>query len=460
MSFRLRLTLLYTGLMATALLLFSLLLYGVLRWTFVQAVDANLVRVGSNVSFWFRNSGELPPLTGMGDQSVFVLVRTTREQIKKFPSYQGVFPLPKAALEGEAVFSNEVDPEGTPYRLYTIPILVDGNPFFYVQVAQTVTLMDTVITRTRLPIALGTTLFVGIAAVGAWWVAIRAIRPVEELAEAAREIGESGDLSYRVPHHGADDEVGLLVETFNSMLDHLQGVYARLAASVDAQQRFVADASHELRTPLTIIRGNIDYLRKSGELDLEAIADIASEAERMSRMVEELLTMARADAGQAPELSRVELGPLLAEACRKAQALPHEAAFKTVLPDALNRVTVMGNAEWLIRALLILIDNAFKYCPTGSVTVRAGRQGDGVVVQVIDTGVGIAKEDLPHIFERFYRADRARARGGAGLGLAIARWVAEVHGGRLTAESSPGKGSRFSFWLPLPRSEESRAANS
>jgi signal transduction histidine kinase len=222
---------------------------------------------------------------------------------------------------------------------------------------------------------------------------------------------------------------------------------------MDAQQRFVADASHELRTPLTIIRGNIDYLQKVQELDPEALGDMKSEAERMSRMVDELLTMARADAGQKPDLTPMPLGPLVAEACRKAQALPHEVDFHSELPEALNRIAVQANGEWLMRALIILIDNAFKYTPSGSVTVRAGRQGDGVVVQVQDTGIGIAREDLPHVFERFYRADRARARGGAGLGLAIAQWVAGIHGGKLAVESELGKGSTFSFWLPIFRGE-------
>ncbi|HWI61743.1 MAG TPA: HAMP domain-containing sensor histidine kinase, partial [Symbiobacteriaceae bacterium] len=271
---------------------------------------------------------------------------------------------------------------------------------------------------------------------------------------AAEIVGESADLSLRVPYQGADDEVGRLVATFNDMLDQLQGMYARMAASCEAQQRFVADASHELRTPLTIIRGNIDYLQRAKTLDPEALADMGSEAERLSRMVDELLTMARADAGQQLDLQPLELGPLVAEACRKAQALPHEAEFRTELPAALDEVTVLGSSEWLTRLLLILIDNAFKYTPSGSVTVRAGRQGEGVVIQVQDTGMGISKEDLPHVFDRFYRADRARSRGGAGLGLAIAQWAADVHQGKLSVESELGKGSTFSLWLPVHREEQ------
>jgi signal transduction histidine kinase len=176
-----------------------------------------------------------------------------------------------------------------------------------------------------------------------------------------------------------------------------------------------------------------------------------SEAERMSLLLGELLDMARADAGQAPEMEPLALGPLVSEVCRRAEALPHQAEFHVELPEALNRVMVIGHAESLRRAILILLDNAFKYTTAGSVTVRAGRQGDGVVLQVVDTGQGIAPEDLPQVFDRFYRADRARSRGGTGLGLAIAAWVAGIHGGTLTAESQLGEGSTFSLWLPVHR---------
>ncbi|MDB4893979.1 MAG: two-component sensor histidine kinase [Firmicutes bacterium] len=453
MSFRLRLTLLYSGLFAAALLLFSLLLYGVLHWTFVQAVDNTLANVSDKVTNYYQGTGRLPPLESLGDRSTFVMIRVEDAPLVSSGNFTGLFPLPQAARNGQSVFTIEVASSGERYRLLTRPLPArNGN--LYVQVAQTLFLLDATESRLIVPVGTGMLLFLVLGALGAWWLAGRALRPINNVATAARAIGESADLSLRVPYEGPEDELGVLVRTFNDMLEQLNGLYGRLAASVDAQQRFVADASHELRTPLTIIRGNIDYLQRAGRLDPEAMADMSSEAEHMTRLIEELLTMARADAGQAPEVQPVPLGPLVAEVCRKAQALPHEVEFHQELPDALSRVVVLGNAEWLSRALLILIDNAFKYTPSGSVTVRAGRQGEGVAVQVRDTGIGIAREDVPHIFERFYRADRARGRGGAGLGLAIARWVAGMHGGRLTADSEPGKGSTFNLWLPLYRGEQ------
>lgn len=452
MSIRLRLTLLYTGLTAIALVLFSLVLYWVLQWSFIQTVDANLFEVANKVARHFQVRGTLPPLESLADRTTFVQVRLRDGRVFRSGNYSGVFPMPENAEE-TAVYTNEKAAEGERYRLYTVPVGTEDQVLFHVQVAQTMELLNVATDRMQLPLVGGTLLFMLFAAGGSWWLARRAIAPIDAVASAAQAVGESADLSLRVPYRGPRDEVGVVVHTFNAMLDQLQGVYGRLAAAMDAQQRFVADASHELRTPLTIIRGNIDYLLKAQRLDSEALADMASEAERMTRLVEELLTMARADAGQAPELTPVYLGPLVHEVCRKAQALPHDAAFVTELPEALNRVTIRGHGEWLSRALLILIDNAFKYTPSGTVTVRAGRRGEGVVLQVQDTGIGIAPEDLPHIFERFYRADRARSRGGTGLGLAIARWVAGVHGGTLTAESQPGVGSTFTLWLPMPGSD-------
>lgn len=449
MSIRARWTLLYAALLAGAVLLFSGLLYSTFRYTFLSSVDQQLERVALQVASTYPLTGRLPNFSTLGERTLFVQVRTEESVLAQAGVERGVFPLPKLAEEGEPVYTTEVDADGRNYRLYSLPISVGRGLLVYVQVASTLQLLDQVSAGLALPLLLGALLIILLGAGVAWLVAQRALGPVRQLADRAREIGESGDLSLRVDQPASGDEVGALITTFNGMLERVEALYTRLEASVDAQQRFVADASHELRTPLTIIRGNVEYLQKAGELDADALADIRSEAERMSTLIDELLTMARADAGQAPTLEPINLGALLAEVSRKAAALPHEAAFESDLPEALDRVTVLAHPDWLRRALLILLDNAFKYTPSGTVHFRAGRQGDGVVIQVIDTGIGIPEADLPRIFERFYRADPARTRGGTGLGLAIARWVAGVHGGSLTVTSESGKGSTFSLWLPL-----------
>lgn len=449
MSIRARWTLFYAALLTGAVLLFSGLLYSTLRYTFIASVDAQLEQAAIEVASSYPRTGRLPSYTTLGERTLFVQVRTADSVLAQVGVERGIFPLPARAMEGEPAFTTEVDADGRTYRLYSLPIDVGRGLLLYVQVASTLQLLEQVSVGLAAPLLLGALSIILLGAGVAWVVAARALGPVRQLAERAREIGESGDLSLRVAQPTSADEVGALVQTFNGMLDQVEALYTRLEASVDAQQRFVADASHELRTPLTIIRGNVEYLQRVGEPDPEALDDIRSEAERMSALIDELLTMARADAGQAPALEPIRLGALLAEVARKAGALPHEAAFESDLPEALDRVTVLANPEWLRRALLILLDNAFKYTPSGTVRLIAGRQGDGVVLQVSDTGIGIPEAELPQIFERFYRADPARTRGGTGLGLAIARWVAGVHGGTLSVTSEPGKGSTFALWLPL-----------
>jgi signal transduction histidine kinase len=199
----------------------------------------------------------------------------------------------------------------------------------------------------------------------------------------------------------------------------------------------VADASHELRTPLTTIRGNIDLLRRSDAVTQpemrEALEDVASEAERMSRMVAGLLALARADAGHALARERVRLDRLVVAVHREAQRLAGDVA---VVRGQVDQAEVQGDRDALKQLLLILVENGIKYTEAGGrVTLALHLESGQAAIEVRDTGRGIAPEDLPHIFERFYRSPAARASGGTGLGLAIARWIAEEHGATLSVDS-------------------------
>jgi len=228
---------------------------------------------------------------------------------------------------------------------------------------------------------------------------------------------------------------------------------ASLETAYSTQQRFVADASHELRAPLTAIQGNLELLRRQRTMSdadrEEALTELGRESARLSRLVADLLTLARADAGIALRRCPLDLDTLVLDAFREARHLSRGQALKL---DPFESARVEGDEDRLKQLLLILLDNALKYTPSdGQVTLGLCRRGTYVEVRVRDTGVGIAPEDLPHVFERFYRADPARNRdlGGTGLGLPIARWIAEQHEGEVRLESQPEQGTTAIVRLPL-----------
>lgn len=319
---------------------------------------------------------------------------------------------------------------------------------------------------------------------GSWLIARRVLHPLSALVTTARSIASStargtrpANLSQRVPQPRSHDEMAQVVETFNEML-------ASLESAMQAQRRFVADASHELRAPLTTIQGNLAFVQRHLE-DLPAeerrtmLADAHAETLRLAQLVEELLLLARADAstdtrGDKPAEAQadgpgettaeeslrlthpVELDRIAIQLVRQLRRrLDIEGSTLKLEVGHIEPIRMHADEESLRRILLILLDNAIKYTPlrgaggTSRVIVSLERVDDKAVLRVRDTGIGIDADDLPHIFERFYRADRARSRQGTGLGLSIAQTLTEQLGGRITAESIPGKGSTFSIWLPL-----------
>lgn len=287
-----------------------------------------------------------------------------------------------------------------------------------------------------------------VASLGGYWMSHRALAPVDEITQAARGIGAQ-DLARRLTVHKTGDELERLADTLNEMLVRLDGAFQRVT-------RFTADASHELRSPVAVMRASAELaLRKSRSEEeyREALAQILREAEKVSHLIDQLLVLARADSGSAVlPMNPTDLRETVHSACNQ---LGHMAESKGLalseqLPD--RNLVVNGDALSLERLFLILLDNAVKYTPTGGkIDVRLSTDNGSAIAEVRDTGIGIASEDIPHIFDRFYRADRARSRefGGAGLGLAIGRWIAEAHGGEIRLESEPAKGSIFQVRLPL-----------
>ncbi|HEX9438155.1 MAG TPA: ATP-binding protein [Roseiflexaceae bacterium] len=281
---------------------------------------------------------------------------------------------------------------------------------------------------------------------GGAWLATRALSPVGEIARTARQIVRAEDLAQRVPVASADDELGQLTATLNEMLERIEGLF-------NAQRRFVADVSHELRTPLTAMRGNLEILRRGVARDPaaldESLAAMEREVNRLVRLAGDLLLLAQAEAGIALRREPVALDELVLEVVRELRPMADGVALT---PEIAEQVEAQGDRDRLKQALLNMVVNALQHTPSGgSVRVALDHVDGRARLSVSDTGEGIAVEDLQRVFDRFYRADKARSRGtgGAGLGLAIVKWIAEAHGGSVEAASAPGHGSTFVLALPL-----------
>jgi heavy metal sensor kinase len=284
------------------------------------------------------------------------------------------------------------------------------------------------------------------AAGGGIFLAGRALRPVDKIAQTAREI-EENDLSQRI-NVNTRDELGRLAATLNAMI-------ARLEKAFQRQKQFTSDASHELRAPLAVIEAEsslaLQKERPPGDYQ-QSLETISQESRRMSSLIEQLLTLARADAGKEQwNFTEVNLGRLITNLSADVEVLCQEKGLACQLGETPDLV-VKGDGARLRELFMNLLDNAIRYTPApGIVSISLNREGQMAVAAVKDTGAGIPTEDLPFIFERFYRVDksRSRAEGGTGLGLAISQHIAEAHGGKIEVESQVGSGSTFSVWLPL-----------
>jgi heavy metal sensor kinase len=286
----------------------------------------------------------------------------------------------------------------------------------------------------------------GCAVGGGYWLARKALAPVDRMAATAAEITATR-LDRRLAEPDAQDELGYLAQTFNAMIERLQ-------RSFDEVRRFTADAAHELRTPLAAMRTEAEVaLRspRSADRDARTLEYLLEEIERLTRLVSHLLFLCREDAGaRVIEFKRISLGPLVRDVAEHIEVAAREKGVELVV-NLRNDCLVDGESDRLRQLFFNLFDNAIKYTPPGGrVTVADGPPNGQVSVTINDTGIGIADEHLPHVFDRFYRADRARGTetGGTGLGLAICRSIAESHGGRLEIASEVGSGTRVSLLLP------------
>jgi len=390
----------------------------------------------------------IPPSAGGPAQYVQVVLADGAVALR-----QGGIALPvqdytmSVAGGGSRSYLTDVHVGGSHLRELTFPISVvsDGgqDQTAAVQLARPLNGIDRILSNLRLILALLCAGGIALAAALGRLAARRVLAPLGEVAQAAQHIGETEDLTGRIQVH-ADDEVGQLATRFNSMLDRLESSRAALDESVRAQRQLVADASHELRTPVTSLRTNIEVLLAGAELEHEdrqrLLADVVEQSEELSALVGDLIELARGDQPVGPaedvRLDRVA-SESLARARRNSPGIEFVGKLEPVIVD--------GAPERLGRAVNNLLDNAARHSPPGA-TVEITVNLDGV--QVRDHGSGVARDDLPYVFDRFFRGTNSRGRQGTGLGLAIVRQVTEQHGGHAFAANAPDGGAIFTLQLP------------
>lgn len=331
--------------------------------------------------------------------------------------------------------------------IYSRPVIVNNEVVYIVQAARPLT------ERNRTLRSLATTFIAAgfltvLLAFGIGWVLSGiTLQPIHRITQTAQTIGDERDFTRRVDYTGPPDEVGQLANTFNSMLSRLQDAFQKVEHSLQMQRDFVADVSHELRTPLTTLRGNLGLLRREPPMppdeQTDILTDMVEESDRLIRLVNDLLQLARADAGRNLAKEPVDVSSLLEETIRQARQLDSQRGISLVAAPGL---TVRGDRDAIKQVLLIALDNALKHS-SGDVNVTAEQKGSQIEIRVQDFGEGIPPEKLEHVFERFYRGEEEPVIPGFGLGLSIARSLVEGMQGTINMESEQGSGSVLTIYF-------------
>jgi len=467
LTLRTRVVLGFAGTLALMLALFSAALYAGMAYALYREVDRDIAGRAADVARFVRvvprahlqaRLIRLPNVEVFSAPDLFIQVLDPAGTPVARSANLGDRLLPPAGAlptQGQYVTASV---DGVRLRMYSVPLFVNERPALIVQTARSLRDVDFTLRRLRRALVTGSLLMVLVSAAVVAWLTSAFVNPLARITRTAMDIEASGDLRLRVDYRGPPDEVGRFAAAFNAMLERLEQAYNRLNAAYEAQRRFLADVSHQLRSPLTVIRGNVELIRRARRESpsrqqpaLEAaLEDTHAAATHLSRLVDGLLTLARAETGQPLAREPVPLAEVLDEAARQGRRLAQGRRFRVAGLEAAEGRVVAGHRDYLVQLFLILLENAAKYTPPGGSILLEVAGGDREVrVTVADTGIGIRPEHLPHIFERFYRAPDASGTDGTGLGLAIGRWIAEQHGGTIAVESEPGRGSRFTVTLPV-----------
>jgi two-component system OmpR family sensor kinase len=460
MSLRARLALLYTLIVGGILLLFGTAVYAAVSGTLNNQVNRNLIDITQTIIQNNRvdllNAITMPRLDLSAEVYIQLFGRDKNLRFESVNLQARGFnsPLDEAGLNSQAPVFRDVMVDSTRLRVLSTPIEIAGTDRLvgYIQVATSLAALQTTQQILLIILLVGAVVSMLIAGLAGWVSTKQALSPLEAVTNTALQITRADDLSRRIPYRGpANDEVGQLINAFNQTLSRLENLF-------ESQRRFLADVGHELRTPLTVIKGNVDLMRRMDCTDEESMQGIEEEVDRLTRLVGDLLLLAQAESGKLP-LARitVELDTLLLDALHQMRVLAGERIQLKL--GEIDQVLVCGDPDRLKQVLVNLIGNAIQYTPAdGEVIVGLGKVQSQAHLTVSDTGPGIPPEDIPHIFERFYRGEKSRTRSkngkkGFGLGLSIAYWIVRNHGGQIEVTPREPHGTTFSVWLPLALGE-------
>ena len=477
MSIRLRFTLLYNAILALTLIIFGMSLYSIQAQTTYNALEKDILRssdtVGASVLRTVTNTNQPPsnqpphdppkqvPFSNFSSEEEFqklpereiVRVLDAEGNLVASPFGRSEDALPLSdpglqALQNKQIWWQTESVNDQRMLIYSRPIISKDQVAYILQVARPLTERDRSLQglASTLLIASGITLLV---AFGIGWILSGiTLQPIQRMTQTARSIGDEHDFTKRLVYIGPQDEVGQLATTFNAMLSRLEEAYKKVAHALEMQRNFVADVSHELRTPLTTIHGNLGLLQRVPPIPLDEQADIlkdmVGESDRLIRLVNNLLVLARADAGKDLVKENFHLLPVLEETCRQIQQIAPQRGISMDVPDDLQ---ILGDRDAIKQVFLIALDNAIKHSP-GEINISACPKDTQIEIRIQDHGEGIPEEKLTHVFDRFYRGDENTALQGFGLGLPIASSLMETQFGSIKLESQVGQGSVVILQFP------------
>lgn len=467
MSIRLRFTLLYTFILALTLTIFGVTLYTIQAQSTLDSLKRDLTLGANRLADATLKTNSLdfrpqPPPDGQQPPPVPFDQFYSQQEFQSFPERElarvldpngnlvaspfgregDALPLSEEGLQalqsGTDWFETDIVSEET-MLIYSRPVIVDSEVVYIVQVARPLTERNRSLQSLTTTLLIAGSLITLIAFGIGWLLSGLTLAPIHRITKTAKEIGEERDFSRRVDYNGPQDEVGQLASTFNAMLARLQDAFQKVEHTLQMQRNFLADVSHELRTPLTTLRGNLGLLRHdpSPEEQSDILNDMVDESDRLIRLVNDLLLLARADAGRTLAKESVDVSSLLEETIRQARQLDSRREIRL---DAAPGLKVMGDRDAIKQMLLIALDNALKHS-SSDVNVTAKHDSTAIEIRVQDFGEGIAPEKLRHVFDRFYRGEEDAVIPGFGLGLSIAKALVDGMDGEIDMESELGRGS-------------------